>query len=80
MPRYIYKCSECKIEFQIAHSMNEELKDCGRCLSTDTLSKIPQVSFILKKSSGKVGKIVEENIVKSKEELQEMRDNLRKEL
>jgi putative FmdB family regulatory protein len=43
MPAYFYRCEQCEYEFESFHSMNEQLHNCEKCNSTDTLKRIPQL-------------------------------------
>lgn len=31
MPTYLYKCDNCKKEYEHDHSINEELDECPKC-------------------------------------------------
>ena len=41
MPRYTYRCEECKELFEKIHSIKERLTDCELCNSPNSLNKIP---------------------------------------
>lgn len=43
MPLYIYECEKCEYKFESFHSMNEELHNCEKCSSDNTLKKVPQL-------------------------------------
>jgi len=59
MPKYLYRCKNCDIEFFTHHPMSEKLKDCEQCESIDTLKKIPS-NFSLKKTYDQEKKIGDE--------------------
>jgi len=70
MPKYAYKCSECKDIFETSHSMAERLTDCEKCNTINSLVKVPaKISTQYKDSE--VGKIVNEYIEEAKEEVNE---------
>lgn len=65
MPAYLYECERCEYRFETFHSMNDELHDCEKCSSSDTLKKIPQLltSYSRQKSDRQVaGERVEKAI------------------
>ena len=73
MPRYTYKCEECGVTFQKAHSIKEKLSDCEECNTEGVLKRIPSIPLILTKNQNneklKVGSLVKEYIEDAKEEL-----------
>lgn len=77
MPRYTYRCEECDIVFQKAHSIKEKLTDCEECASKDSLKRIPSMPFVFLESD-RPGKLVNEHIKEAKRELMEEKENLRK--
>ena len=46
MPKYVYRCSKCKEEFEIVHGMFEKQQECTLCLETECLTRIPQMTSI----------------------------------
>ena len=67
MPRYIYKCEECGIIFQVAHSIKEKLLDCEECNEPNTLQRIPSMPLVLTKKQA--GGVVKEYIENAKEDM-----------
>ncbi len=76
MPVYCYKCSECESEIEVRHGMTERLTDCNVCDNQEVLTRIPQLTNIVKKqkqSEKKTGSLVKEYIEENKRILQEER-------
>lgn len=68
MPLYLYECTKCENRFESFHSISEELHNCDKCSSSDSLKKIPQLltSYSKQKSEKdmageRVNKAIEDN-------------------
>ena len=77
MPSYVYECSDCEEIIEVFHSMSEEKTDCEICGSENTLKKIPEVPFYVKKNSA--GSVVKQHIEDTKKQIREQKENMRKE-
>ncbi len=74
MPKYCYKCQECDLEFETRHGIKEKLYDCKNCNISGSLSRIPQLTRIVKKPTlekQKSGSLVKEYIEENKRILDE---------
>ena len=74
MPKYCYKCPECESEMEVRHSMTERLEECKLCEYQGVLTRIPQLTNIIRKEKQqetKTGSLVEEYIKINKEVLRE---------
>ena len=69
MPKYIYHCNECKMEFETFHGMSERPGHCDLCYSSGCLIRVPQMTYIAKKQ--KSGDLVKEYIEKNKKVLEQ---------
>ena len=74
MPRYVYKCIDCKKHFEVVHGILEDHTTCGFCYSTK-LKRVPQMPHIARQETRKGGKVgdevkraIEENRAVLKEE------------
>lgn len=52
MPTYLYKCEQCHQEYEVVHSIKEELTECPKCKEKGWTSAPPtrlisKTSFIL---------------------------------
>ena len=56
MPRYVYKCIDCKEYFEVSHGIFEEHESCGFCHSTK-LNRVPQMPHIKREISSEGDKI-----------------------
>ena len=70
MPRYTYRCDECKGVFAAFHSMKEKLNECKECDSVDTLERIP-ASFSTHVKKEQAGKIVKSFIDDARKDTKE---------
>ena len=70
MPRYTYRCDECRGVFTAFHSMKEKLNECKECDSIDTLERIP-ASFSTHVKGKTAGKIVKSFIEEARAEVKE---------
>ena len=79
MPRYAYKCYSCKKIFEVSHGMFFENQRCISCHS-DEVFRLPS---LLEKSNvvstQKTGKVVEDYIKKTKEEIKKYKKDLKNE-
>ena len=76
MPKYCYRCKECGHEFEIRHGIRERLYDCENCNNEQSLSRIPQLTNIVRTDEvgkQKVGSLVKEYIEENKRILKEER-------
>ena len=82
MPRYVYKCQECEIVFQITHSIKEKLTDCEECNTEASLRRIPSMPLILNKKQNeqkqKVGSVVKRHIEEARDDLKQEKEELSK--
>ncbi len=78
MPKYCYKCSECESEIEVRHGMTERLEDCEVCDNQGVLTRIPQLTNIVRKqeqAEGPTGSLTKEYIKENKKVLEEQRKN-----
>ena len=76
MPKYCYKCSECGSEVEVRHGMTERLTDCKVCDNQGVLTRIPQLTNIVRKQEQgerKTGSLVKDYIQENKEILKEQK-------
>ncbi len=74
MPKYCYKCSVCANEYEVRHGMTERLEDCKVCGSEGVLTRIPQLTTIVRKQEQgerETGSLVKEYIEENKEILRQ---------
>ena len=72
MPRYIYKCQSCEIEFEALHSFGETVDVCiGEDCNSTEVKRVPQFINLAKKKDveAQVGSIVNQHIDEAKEEV-----------
>ena len=74
MPKYVYKCIDCKQHFEVVHGIFEEQTSCNLCCSTK-LRRVPQMPQLVRQQTQKGGKVgdevkraIEENRAVLKEE------------
>ncbi len=76
MPKYCYKCPECESEIEVRHGMMERLEECKLCEYQGVLTRIPQLTNIVRKQEqGKrtTGSLTKEYIEENKRILKEER-------
>ena len=76
MPKYCYKCSECGSELEVRHGMTERLTDCKVCDNQGVLTRIPQLTNIVRKQEQgeqKTGSLVKDYIQQNKKILKEQK-------
>jgi len=76
VPKYCYKCSECGSEVEVRHGMTERLTDCKVCDNQGVLTRIPQLTNIVRKQEQgerKTGSLVRDYIQENKEILKEQK-------
>ena len=76
MPKYCYKCSECGNEVEVRHGMTERLTDCKVCDNQGVLTRIPQLTNIVRKQEQgerTTGSLVKDYIQENKEILKEQK-------
>ncbi len=74
MPKYCYKCSECESEIEVRHGMTERLTDCKVCELIEVLTRIPQLTNIVRQQEQgerKTGSLTKEYIEENKRILKE---------
>ena len=80
MPRYIYRCVACELQFEISHAMTEKLADCEQCEVKGTLLRIPENFIILNRQqtpSNSPGSVVNAFIEDTKREVAEEKKRLK---
>ena len=83
MPRYCYRCDNCKETFEVSHGMFFEQERCIKCQSIGHLTKVPD--FTIKKAHQSTtqkpaGAIVDEFIEDAKKDLKKQRKDLKTEI
>ena len=80
MPLYCYRCKACGFSFEVWHSMSFKDQTCSRCESEDVF-KVPSLSDKVKISptNHRPGKIVDDYIEKTKEEVKKEKKKLKSE-
>lgn len=76
MPKYCYKCPECEGEVEVRHGMSERLEECKLCDYQGVLTRIPQLTNIIRKQEQgqrEAGSLVKEYIEENKQILKEER-------
>ena len=79
MPRYEYRCDQCKGEFIISHSISETTIDCRLCKAKNSLTRIPSSFFAPRQSNEqnkKPGTLVKQFIENAKKEIKEEKKQL----
>ena len=59
MPRYTYKCVDCREEFDVFHGIFDHCEGCDLCSSTK-VARVPQMPHIRREQVSKGGKVGEE--------------------
>ena len=80
MPKYSYKCNNCKNKFVIFHSMAKLLEDCDDCGAKKSLVRVPSTFFYNpdnKESHQQVGALVKESIEEFKSDLESEKERIR---
>ena len=80
MPKYIYKCADCDMEFEIWHSIKEKMTDCLECGVVDSLIRVPsKFTTTIQKTHNKqkVGDVVKSSIEGFKRDLKDEKKRLR---
>ena len=79
MPKYYYRCGDCKETYYVWHSMTENLEECTLCSSVSVL-RIPSIILTTTNVAreAKAGDIVNKTIEETKEEVKEYKKNLNK--
>ena len=86
MPRYEYRCKECDLLLQVTHSMKTKLTDCESCGSKDSLyrliSNFPTSGLDNTKTEAKTkpGKVVNDFIKNAKQEVEEYKNDITKDV
>jgi putative FmdB family regulatory protein len=84
MPKYFYRCANCKHEFEIYHSIHDCLQDCKKCELDKSLIRVPSLihnTTVKQNSKTKkvVGSVVNEFIENTKQELEVEKQTMKKE-
>ena len=80
MPRYIYKCQSCEIEFEVSHSFGETVDICaGKDCNSIEVERVPQFINLAKKQEveAQVGSIVNQHIEEAKEEVKTYKQEMK---
>ena len=67
MPKYNYRCSDCKEDFEVYHSMFEPLEECVVCGSSSVVKQLSD--FYSTVETSKAGTIVKDFIEETKKEV-----------
>jgi len=59
MPRYTYRCLDCKEQFDVFHGMSEEHTTCGFCYSI-RIERVPQMPHLARQETRKGTKVGDE--------------------
>jgi len=80
VPRYIYKCQSCEIEFEVSHSFGETVDICaGKDCNSIEVKRVPQFINLAKKQEveAQVGSIVNQHIEEAKEEVKTYKQEMK---
>ena len=80
MPRSIYKCQSCEIEFEVSHSFGETVDICaGKDCNSIEVKRVPQFINLAKKQEveAQVGSIVNQHIEEAKEEVKTYKQEMK---
>ncbi len=81
MPKYSYKCLQCKSIFIAYHSISDKKTDCNVCNVHNSLERLPcKFNLFKHEEKNKVGSLVKHSIEEFKEELEQEKEKLRNEL
>ena len=83
MPRYAYRCENCRETFEINHGMFFEQERCIKCHRSGFLVKVP--SFTIKKNTNpnqekRDGAVVDQFIKDAKKDLEKQKKSLKTEI
>jgi putative FmdB family regulatory protein len=59
MPRYTYKCVDCREEFDVFHGILDHHEECDLC-NSKKLMRVPQMPHIRREQASKGDKVGEE--------------------
>ena len=84
MPRYTYRCDNCKEVFEVSHGMFFVQQRCIKCHCTECLEKLPDVLTVGKlpkgyKKSNRSGQVVDKFIEDAKKDLKTQKDAAKRE-
>jgi peptide subunit release factor 1 (eRF1) len=80
VPRYIYKCQSCEIEFEVSHSFGETVNICaGKDCNSIEVKRVPQFINLAKRQEveAQVGSIVNQHIEEAKEEVKTYKQEMK---
>ncbi len=81
MPRYEYRCGNCKQTSTVMHASAEQATECPKCNISGSLTKLLSAFSTApppRKVHTKVGEVTEDFIATSREELQQQKNDLTK--
>jgi putative FmdB family regulatory protein len=80
MPRYEYRCANCESIVVIAHASTEEVKECPKCSSINTLNKLVSTFMTRTKprSRSVTGDVTENFIKDARSDLKQQKKELMK--
>ena len=78
MPTYSYKCLECKIVFDVFHSMSETIEECEVCKGPvkKALAGTSRIKRDMQPQGAKPGTLVKKYIQDAKEDLKTERERI----
>ena len=79
MPKYLYKCVNCKDTFFYYHLISESKTECEECKGGETLVRLPTTFSINKDNDAevKVGHVVKQSIEEFQSDLKEEKNRLK---
>tara|TARA_R110000824_G_scaffold337389_3_gene523965 strand:+ start:94 stop:354 length:261 start_codon:yes stop_codon:yes gene_type:complete len=81
VPKYSYKCSQCKDVITVHHSISDNKTDCDVCKISNSLERLPSKFNLFRYEEGnKVGSLVKHSIEEFREDLEQEKEKLRNEL
>jgi hypothetical protein len=83
MPRYNYRCGNCKEVFEVSHGMFFEQERCIKCHREGYLTKIPDFTIrkeYEKSTKKRIGSVVDEFIKDAKQDLKKQKKDLKTEV
>ena len=82
MPKYFYICENCQEKFSFFHGMSEIKSDCEVCHEVDSLVKVPTTFHFdsEKNEEKKIGSVVRGSIDEFRDDLEQQKNKLKKEI
>jgi putative FmdB family regulatory protein len=82
MPRYLYKCKNCKTLTEVVHSYREKLEECSHCGDKKGLYKDLSTPITtrasMQKQTTRIGSVTKSSIEDAREEVKESKKQLLK--